>query len=69
MVEVTGAYAETWRFLRKQRQAVNGATLARGMGINPTAMNNRLVWLEAHDLATSKRNGSECLWTALEGAS
>lgn len=67
MVEVTGLYADTWRFLLKQKASMNGAELARRMRINPTAMNNRLVWLEAHGLAISTRNGKECLWVATAG--
>lgn len=63
--EVTGTYAVTWKFLLKQKLPINGANLARMMKVNPTAMNNRLAWLEAHDLAVRERNGGECLWKAM----
>lgn len=64
--ELTGVFAETLELLRKQRNALNGVELARLAGCNPTAMNNRLVWLEGHGLAERKRYGRSSLWTAAE---
>lgn len=64
--EVTGAYAETLSLLRGLPAALNGAELAKLAGINPTAMNNRLVWLESNHFAERKRNGKESLWKATE---
>lgn len=63
-VELTGAYAETLSLLRGLPAALNGSELAKLANINPTAMNNRLVWLEGQGLAVRRRNGKESLWTA-----
>lgn len=65
-VELTGTYAETLALLREQPTALNGAELAKLAKCNPTAMNNRLVWLEGQGLAERKRNGKESLWRAAE---
>lgn len=65
-IELTGVFAETLELLRKQPTALNGVELAELAGCNPTAMNNRLVWLEGHGLAERKRYGRSSLWTAAE---
>jgi hypothetical protein len=63
-IELTGVYAKTLDLLRKQRAALNGSALAKIAKCNPTAMNNRLVWLESQGLAERQRNGKESLWKA-----
>lgn len=63
-IELTGVCAETLAFLRTQSEALNGANVARLCGVNPTAMNNRLNWLEANGLAKSERYGSQKRWRA-----
>lgn len=64
-IELTGVHAETLAFLRWQSLSFNGAELARLCGVNPTAMNNRLVWLEKHGLVKSERYGSQKRWRAV----
>ena len=65
-VELTGIYAETLFLLRGVPAWLNGAELAKLANCNPTAMNNRLAWLEGQGLAERKRNGRESLWKATE---
>lgn len=65
-IELTGVFAETLALLRKQTKTLNGAQLAQIAKVNPTAMNNRLVWLEGHGLAERTRYGSKSLWKATE---
>lgn len=65
-IELTGVFAETLELLRKQSTELNGVEMARLADCNPTAMNNRLVWLEAHGLAERKRFGRKSLWKATE---
>lgn len=63
-IELTGVHADTLTLLRLQARALNGAALARLAGVQPTAMNNRLNWLESHGLAISERYGSQKRWRA-----
>lgn len=63
--ELTGNYRETLELLRKQRRELNGKELAQIAKIEPTAMNNRLVWLENAGLAHGRRYGKERLWRAV----
>lgn len=64
VVELTGVYADTLKFLRQQSKPLNGAELARLAGVATTAMCNRLIWLEARGLAVSERYGSQKRWRA-----
>jgi predicted transcriptional regulator len=61
------AYAATLALLRRQRQPVNGAALARLAGTKEPAMCNRLVVLSNYGLAVGTRNGREVLWAAAKG--
>lgn len=65
-IELTGIYAQTLELLRAQPVALNGSELAKIAKVQPTAMNNRLVWLEGQGLAERNRNGKESLWKAAE---
>lgn len=65
LIALTGIFAETVTLLRQEQTAINGADLARKHGVNPTAMNNRLVWLEARGLAQRQRYGRESRWLAI----
>ena len=58
-VELTGVYADTLRILRASRSAVVANRDADRFGCLPTALNNRLSWLEEHGLAQSVRHGRE----------
>ena len=64
-ISFTGVYADTLELLRAQKEPINGAALARLHGVNPTAMNNRLTWLEHHRFAVGFRYGSEKRWRAV----
>ena len=61
---LTGVYASTLKLLRKQKTTLSGAALARAAKIQPTAMNNRLTWLESQGFADGAWNGHERLWKA-----
>lgn len=63
-IELTGVYAETLALVRAQSAALNGVELARLAKCNPTAMNNRLCWLESQGLIKRIRYGSKSLWSA-----
>lgn len=63
--ELTGGYMETLELLRRQNRELNGVELAELAKIKPTAMNNRLVWLEGAGLAQGRRHGRFRLWRAL----
>lgn len=65
-IELTGVYAATLDLLRAQPAALNGSELAKVATCKPTAMNNRLVWLESRGLAERKSNGKESFWRATE---
>jgi hypothetical protein len=60
-IELTGVYAETLQTLRKlckkQGRQVIAHQDAKHFGCEPTALSNRLRWLEDHDLAQSTRHG------------
>jgi len=57
--ELTGVYAETLRVLREQHTFVVANRDAHLFGCKPTALNNRLAWLEKHGLARSERHRRE----------
>lgn len=61
---LTGEYLDTFLKLAEATQEMSGADMARLMGVPPTAMNNRLVALERHGLATSRRYGRKRLFRA-----
>lgn len=63
-VEMNGVIADTLALLRRQDGEVTGAALARADGCKPTAMNNRLAYLERRGLVTSRRYGRERLYRA-----
>lgn len=58
-IELTGVYAETLRLLRQRRSPVVANRDADLFECKPTALNNRLAWLESHGLARSERHGRE----------
>ena len=58
-VELTGVYAETMHTLAKCRTPVVANRDAHLFGCKPTALNNRLAWLESQGLACSERHGRE----------
>lgn len=64
-IELSGVYAETLSLLRRQKDEVTGADLAKIDGCKATAMNNRLAMLENHGLATSRRYGRMRLYKAV----
>ena len=66
VVELTGAYAEALALLRKQKEPMNGADLARLAGVETTAMCNRLTWLAGHGLAIGERYGRQRRWRDTE---
>lgn len=63
--EVTGVYKATLRALSRRKREVSGAELGRALHVNGAAMANRLVRLEELGFAKRRRNGRECLWTAI----
>jgi DNA-binding transcriptional ArsR family regulator len=63
-VEMSGVIADTLALLRRQGGEVTGAALARLDGCKPTAMNNRLAYLERRGLVTSRRYGRVRLYRA-----
>jgi DNA-binding IclR family transcriptional regulator len=63
-IELTGLYLVTFMALAEAGEETTGAKLARRLGAKPTAVNNRLVALERHGLATSRRWGRERLFLA-----
>ncbi len=65
-VALTGVYADTLVLIREQKEALNGAELARLAGVKETAMNNRLVALEGFGLIEAERYGRERRWYAIE---
>jgi hypothetical protein len=66
LVELTGIYFDTLMLLRNQPALLNGVELAKLANCNPTAMNNRLAYLESHGLAERTRYGRESTWKATE---
>jgi Mn-dependent DtxR family transcriptional regulator len=61
-IELTGEYLETLNRLRELGKEMSGAELAKDMGIQPTAMNNRLSRIEQHGLIQSRRWGRSRLF-------
>lgn len=66
VVEMNGAFADTLVVLRRQKTELTGVELAKLMKVNPTAMNNRLVWLESHGLAVGRKYGPARFWRAIK---
>lgn len=64
-IELTGVFAETLTLLRAQSAALSGVEMAQLANVNPTAMNNRLAWLEAHGFARSEWYGRSRLYRAV----
>ncbi len=64
-VELNGVYADTLALLRKQKDEVTGADLAKIDGCKPCAMNNRLSMLDHHGFLTSRRYGKKRLYKAV----
>ncbi len=65
-IQLTGVHADTLKLLRKQSKALNGVELAKIARCQPTAMNNRLAWLESQGLAKRTRYGRDSFWRAAE---
>jgi|HubBroStandDraft_4_1064222.scaffolds.fasta_scaffold00070_5 DNA-binding transcriptional ArsR family regulator len=63
-IEFDGVWSDTLRALKRQSREINGADLARIIGANPTAVNNRLTALERMGLATGRVYGRQRLWKA-----
>jgi len=59
VIELTGVYAETLRILRRFKRPVVAGSDAESFGCKPTALNNRLAWLESKGLARSAREGKK----------
>ena len=61
--KLTGIYAETLKGLRRLSARPEGYAVANmhagWFGCNPTALNNRLRWLEEHGFATSEQYGRQ----------
>ena len=67
-IAVTGVYADTVFRLRQLTKLYGYTTAAMSaelFGCTPTALNNRLAWLERHGLATSERYGRERRYRAI----
>ena len=65
-VDVTGVYLETLLLLRRRKPGHVVANQMHGyFGCTPTALNNRLAWLERHGLASSERYGRERRYKAV----
>jgi len=64
-VALTGVYFDTLGLLRKQKEEIHGAALARIAGCNATAMNNRLAYLEENGFVTSCVYGRKKLFSAI----
>ena len=62
--EFNGVFADTLELLKSMKEEISGAELARMDGCNNTAMCNRLVELEKHGCAVSRKYGKERLWKA-----
>lgn len=63
--KLTGKTAFILAALTKCKEEVNGADLAKMVGVRSTAANNRLVSLERLGLAKRRWSGRECLWRAV----
>jgi len=63
-VPLDGVFADTLKVLRKQRGEVTGAELSRAMKCKPTAMNNRLSYLQRHGFAVSRKYGRRRFYRA-----
>lgn len=62
-----GQYRDTVLRLRAHGDEITAAELARLMGVQPTAMSNRLAALERMGLATSRVYGRKRFFRATEG--
>ncbi len=58
-------YQATWDALAASEDEMSGAELGRWMGVQPTAMNNRLALLEQKGFATSRVVGRRRLFKAV----
>lgn len=61
-IAVTGVYADTLQRLRKACKKLGYVVAnldALYFGCKPTALNNRLAWLEEHGLARSEKFGRQ----------
>lgn len=63
-IELSGVYLETLKRLRRYPDGIHAAALAKAMGCEPTAMNNRLAYLEEHSLVVSVRDGRKRVFAA-----
>ena len=66
--DITGVYEQTYKTLRRlcrRRKYVVAGRDANVFGCEPTALNNRLAWLEEHGLAVSERFGRERRFRAI----
>ena len=64
-VAMNGAHADTLEVLKKQKQEISGVALSRIVGCKPTAMNNRLTYLQKLGLAKGRAYGRMVLWRAV----
>lgn len=67
-VPLTGVYAETLKTLRRKTKGGAFVVANRDAGLfacEPTALNNRLAWLESKGFAASEQYGRERRYTAL----
>ena len=67
-VPVTGVYAETLHGLRRMTRARGYVVANRDAGwflCEPTALNNRLAWLEKNGLAKSEKFGRQRRFVAV----
>jgi len=66
-VPLKGVYLETYSKLQRMTRAGTPCVAARAaeyFGCKPTALNNRLAWLQEHSLASSEKHGRERRYTA-----
>lgn len=63
-IELTGPAADTLALVRSLGREVTGAELGAMIGIQATAANNRLAWLESKALLFSRRYGRRRLYRA-----
>lgn len=68
-LRVTGIYAETLRGLRRWCASPGRFVVANRdatwFGCKPTALNNRLAWLEEHGFARSEKYGRQRRYFAI----
>ncbi len=64
-IPLSGAYSETLTMLRRCREPVSGADMAKLMGTSNEAMCNRLRMLERYNLARGEKYGRKVLWQSI----